>query len=242
MTMISSGDESARNAFRAYLRDESSQRELVTTEEMTAADVLEVRNLADAIARAEEALRAPRSSRRDMFAELAATTDDASGPAVFAAARPTPLPPPPASTPAPPVPPAPRTEPILFLPNDEDAFLQPAGRMRSLADETLDGHRPLPTLELRIQARRHKASWIVGAMLGVLAVVAIAAFAIGRSIAAAPAAPAVAAATTTTPETKAETKVEATVATPAPPPPAIEVAPQAPAVPVMDVRSLPTAK
>lgn len=229
MTMISGGDESARNAFRAYLRDESSQRDLVSTEEISAADVLEVKNLADAIARAEEALRAPRSSRRDMFAELAAATDDASGPAVFAAARPTPLPPPPAATP---VPPPPRTEPILLLPNEEDAFLQPAGRMRSLADETLDGHRPLPTLELRIRARRHTASWMVAGALAVLAVVAIAAFALGRSLESAP----------LPPVTQAEAKVEPRVETVAPPAATTGTTTATPTVPVMDVRNLPSAK
>lgn len=233
--MISGGDESARNAFRAYLRDESSQRGLVTTEEMTAADVLEVKNLADAIARAEEAMRAPRSSKRDMFAELAAATDDASGPAVFAAARPTPVPPPPpavvtaAAAPAA-APPAPITQPLLLVPNEEDAFLQPAGRMRSFADETLDGYRPLATLELRIRARRHTASWVVGGVLAVLAVLVVVALVVGRAtkepVAPAPVAlappPAVVTTTTATPKA-----AEPTVA---------------PAMPVMDVRSLPPAK
>lgn len=234
MTMISGGDESARNAFRAYLRDESSQRGLVTTEEMTAADVLEVKNLADAIARAEEAMRAESSrprSKRDMFAELAAATDDASGPAVFAAARPTPIPPPPAAAPAP-IPPPPATDPVILVPNEEDAFLQPAGRMRSFADETLDGYRPEPTLELRIRARRSTASWVVAGAVAVLGIVAIAAFALGRS-AEAPAPPVVAA------PAKTIAKVEE-------PQPARVDAPPAtatiPVVPVMDVRSLPTAK
>lgn len=217
--MISGGDESARNAFRAYLRDESSQRGLVSTEEMTAADVLEVKNLADAIARAEEALRLessrPRSTARDMFAELASSTDDIAGPAVFAAPTPTP------------VPPAPATEPILFLPNDEDAFLQPAGRIRSLADETLDGYRPEATLEVRIRTRRKSASVIVAAVLAVLAVVVAAAFARGGA----------------EPPEPLPAKPTA-LAEPAVKPEPAPVAKPAPSdtMPVMDVRSLPTAR
>ena len=105
--MISGGDESARNAFRAYLRDDSSQLSVVSTEEMSAGDVLEVKNLADAIERAERVMR--ESSRpRDMFAELGSEvtplpipTDDASGPAVYAKPVLTPVPPRAVSTPIP---------------------------------------------------------------------------------------------------------------------------------------------
>lgn len=178
MAMISGGDESARNAFRAYLRDDSSQLSIISTEEMGPGDVLEVRNLADAIERAERALR--ESSRpRDMFAELGGDapggaasipTDDASGPAVYA--KPTlltPLPPALRATPLPP-PIATQPLPIIMVPNEEDAFLQPAGRMRHFAEETLDGYRPESTMEIRRGARRKTATVVVGAVLGVLAI------------------------------------------------------------------------
>src|SRR5689334_19701017 len=145
MAMISGGDESAKNAFRAYLRDDSSQLSIISTEEMSPGDVLEVKNLADAIERAERVMR--ESSRpRDMFAELGgdtppplpataatAATDDASGPAVYKAPILTPIPPPLA-----PMVTATAPLPILMVPNvEDDAFMQPAGRMRHFADETL---------------------------------------------------------------------------------------------------------
>jgi hypothetical protein len=172
MAMISGGDESARNAFRAYLRDDSSQLSLVSTEEMSPGDVLEVKNLADAIERAERVMR--ESSRpRDMFAELGGEggqvpTDDASGPAVYAKPTFTPVPPPAATTPTP----APITTlrlPIIMVPNEEDAFLQPAGRMRHFAEETLDGYRPESTMQIRAGARRKTATMIAGAFFAVLA-------------------------------------------------------------------------
>lgn len=173
--MISGGDESARNAFRAILRDDSSQLSVVSTEEMSAGDVLEVKNLADAIERAERVLR--ESSRpRDMFAELGDTplpiptpipTDDASGPAVYAKPILTPIPPP--LTPAPVA--ATQPLPILMLPTtEEDAFLQPAGRMRHFADETLDGYRPDSTMQIRAGSRRKTASIVIGAILGAVAI------------------------------------------------------------------------
>jgi hypothetical protein len=240
MAMISGGDESARNAFRAILRDDSSQLSIISTEEMSAGDVLEVKNLADAIERAERALR--ESSRpRDMFAELGTPlpcpvpTDDASGPALYAKPILTPIPPPlaapakptllpPVATPKPPVT-ATQPLPILMLPNEEDAFLQPAGRMRHFAEETLDGVRIDATAQLRIGARRRSFTLIVGAIVGVLAI------AIGAGVIAAcmPA--------------KAETKTPAT--------PAIVEAPKAtqpsaPAkqsdVPTMNVNDLPVAR
>lgn len=179
MAMISGGDESARNAFRAYLRDDSSQLSIISTEEMSPGDVLEVRNLADAIERAEKAMRESSKPRgaRDMFADLGAATDDASGPAVYA--RPTPTPPPPRpatlifspvleplSTPLPVV----AAAPVLMVPNEEDAFTQPAGRMRHFADETLDGYRPDSTFQVRIGARRKSLTLVVGGILGVLAI------------------------------------------------------------------------
>jgi hypothetical protein len=159
MAMISGGDESARNAFRAYLRDdalaaESSSQLLISpsTEEMSAGDVLEVKNLADAIERAERVLR--ESSRpRDMFAELGGDvpTDDASGPAVYARPTYTPVPPRAETTPIPP-PIAPLPPPIIMVPNvppqEEEAFL----------------------LQPRIRPRRRTATMVLGAILGALAV------------------------------------------------------------------------
>lgn len=96
-------DHRVRNAFRATLLDEPSSASILATQEIDATDVLEVRDLAHAIARAEEVLRA-RSSRvladvasspaktKDIFDALLAT-DDAVGPAVHAPYVPTPLPP-----------------------------------------------------------------------------------------------------------------------------------------------------
>ncbi|MDF2692635.1 MAG: hypothetical protein K0S65_1018, partial [Labilithrix sp.] len=55
-------DHQVRNAFRATLLDEPSSTAVVGTQELDAADVLEVTDLANAIARAEEVLRV-RSSR-----------------------------------------------------------------------------------------------------------------------------------------------------------------------------------
>jgi hypothetical protein len=180
MAMISGGDESARNAFRAHLRDDSSQLSIVSTEEMSPGDVLEVKNLADAIERAERVMR--ESSRpRDMFAELGENTpvptDDASGPAIYAKPTYTPVPPP-LRTGAPPVtllPPVttPLPLPVIMVPsvaNEEDAFLQPAGRMRHFAEETLDGYRPESTMQIRAGARRKTATMVIGAILGVLAI------------------------------------------------------------------------
>lgn len=220
MSMISGGDESARNAFRATLRDESSQH-LLSVEESRVADVLEVKNLADAIARAEEAIRAESSrprGHRDMFAELAASTDDTSGPAIFAPARPTPVPPPPATSDA-----------VLIIPHDDDAFLQPAGRMRSLADDTLDGVRVDTTLEIRLRARRASLSWIVAGVITTLAFVALAVLATGR-----PAPPVASIA----PRHTTPAQAEPPKAPPTPAPSARVVD----AVPVIDVRSLPTAR
>lgn len=241
---------------------------MLGTQEIDAADVLEVTDLANAIARAEEVIRArssrvlmsgPDSSPRledrgeDIFdklvapkqaaespvAEKAVATDDAVGPAVHVPYRPTPLPPrtspiplppgiarpatllrapeevfatpipvavstPPSATPATllpavsaaapvapapvsanatqplaavTIPPAARTAPILIL--DEDAFYHPAGRIRTLADVTIDGYRPEPTLMVRLRERRHALKWVVTAIVAVLALFAIFAVAVG---------------------------------------------------------------
>lgn len=233
MAMISGGDESARNAFRAYLRDDasSSQVSIASTEEMTAADVLEVKNLAYAIERAERALR--ESSRpRDMFAELGSDrppktlrsppeilTDDASGPAVYA--RPTPTPPPPRPVAAT------QPLPILMVPNEEDAFLQPGGRMRHFAEETLDGYRPDSTSQvrqIRLGARRKTFSVVVGMFLGLLVVALGAGIVMACLPAAKTEAPKAAAPSVKTEEPKAEPKKDV-----------------APSVPTMNVNDLPSA-
>lgn len=258
MAMISGGDESARNAFRANLRDDSSLS-IISTEEMSPGDILEVRNLADAIERAERALR--ESSRpRDMFAELgdqltqrpatqrspvstgslatgASATDDASGPAIYAKPTLTPLPPAMRPTPIPPaLIPAPLSTPqlpILMVPNnEEDAFMQPAGRMRHFAEETLDGYRPESTLEIARGTRRKTATVIVGAVLGVLAM----ALGAGVVMACMPAA-------------KVEAKGPPAVVTLATaqmegpkPDPTTAPAPPKSSVPTMNVNDLPTAR
>jgi hypothetical protein len=227
MAMISGGDESAKNAFRAYLRDESSVS-IVSTEEMSPGDVLEVKNLADAIERAERVLR--ESSRpRDMFAELGGDTplpiptDDASGPALYAKPILTPVPPP-LATPVPVPVVATQRLPILLLPNEEDAFMQPAGRMRHFADETLDGYRPDSTMELRVGARRKTASIVIGAILGALLV----ALGAGAVMACMPA--------------KFEAKPTTITSNAEPPKKAESPKPEAaPAVPTMNVKDLPSA-
>lgn len=253
---------------------------MLGTQELDAADILEVTDLAHAIAKAEEAIRA--QSRR-------ADTDDAMGPAVHA---PTPLPPrvgqlplpagvtrpatllrapemtatpmpAPISTTSPAVTTtlqspafvapgeaqpsaavassaAARTAPILVL--DEDAFYHPAGRIRSLADTTLDGYRPEPTLMMRLRQRRRTLSKIALALLIPLSLLAIftVAVAIGRATAEREAQPPPAQPATTTPPTPAAAPTP-TVAAVAPAPKSTAKAP-APAstdeIPVFDVRSL----
>lgn len=264
MAMISGGDESARNAFRAYLRDDglaadgSSQLSLISTEEMSPGDVLEVRNLADAIERAERALR--ESSRpRDMFADLGGEgpvtqrspgsipvpTDDASGPAVYA--KPTlltPLPPALRTTPVPtaviPASASTRPLPVIMVPNEEDAFLQPAGRMRHFAEETLDGYRPESTIELNRGARRKVATVVVGALLGVLAI----AFGAGVVMACMPAATKLDAKSPPAVVTLATAQMEgpkAEAPKPEAPNPAASSSPS-PSVPTMNVNDLPSAR
>lgn len=298
-------DHRVRNAFRATLLDEPSSTSVVGTQEIDAADVLEVTDLANAIARAEEVLRArssvalpdsstgPGANDLDIFDSLlsppvhaapAPVTDDAVGPAVHAPYIPTPLPPRVASVPLPPgitghatllrspepmltpipapsappsssfqpqapqahapqaqapnIPPAPRTAPILIL--DEDAFYHPAGRIRTLAEQTLDGYRPEPTFLLRVRERRSTLSWVVLLVLAplVLVVLFAVAVALGRSQAA-PAETAQTPASTTTIATATMTAAPPPKAEP--PPPAV-AAPTAPAVPVLDVNSLKSAK
>lgn len=161
--MISRGDDSARNAFRAGLRDDTPLPANVT-QELDARDILEVQDVADAIARAEQSTPVLSKSRpRDIFDLLAKgiPTDDASGPAL------------------PVIPMPPSTQPIVD-PSD-DAYYHPGGRVRSLADVTLDGFRPEPTLAVRIRERRTTFGWFVLALLLPLAVLAIGALASRRS-------------------------------------------------------------
>jgi hypothetical protein len=296
-------DHRVRNAFRATL-DEKSSASVVGTQEVDAADVLEVTDLANAIARAEEVLRtrssrAVRSDSSDIFDGLlgnarkaAEPTDDASGPALHAPYLPTPLPPRVAAIPLPPgitrpatllrapegltpfpgdsgplpsvmvapqaltanatqriaaIPQAPQTAPILIL--DEDAFYHPAGRIRTLAEATLDGYRPEATVLTRIRERRQTLSWVVLLVLApfLLIVLFAVAVVVGRAGAgvAEPAAPTAAPA----PPTPAAKPVVTAAKAPEPAPPpmvtatpaSLQTAPASDPVPVFDVNSLKSA-
>jgi hypothetical protein len=115
--MIAAGDDIARSAFWLSLRERPSSPSLIT-QELDPGDILEVRDVAEAIARAEalvrpaprprsterhseppsEAPSAPPSAREDLFDALglaAKPTDDAAGPAVAASSRISSVPPPP---------------------------------------------------------------------------------------------------------------------------------------------------
>ena len=254
--MIADGDSAARNAFRvALLTPAADETPLPVnlTQELDPGDILEVRDMAEAIARAEQIVAAPRSSSRpitrrhpqapgfttDLFESLGRRpTDDTAGPATPApigVVRPTPMPP--AMTPV--------SAMVLSLPSavpvipvitsDEDAYFQPAGRIRSLADVTLDGYRPEPTLLLRARARRRSFSWLFGAML--LPLVALAAYAITAHQDATEAPAAISTTTIATATLVTSSKSSAKAA----PPAAVPVGPVTPSVPVFDVNSLPTA-
>jgi hypothetical protein len=211
-------DSKVRNAFRATLLDEPSSANLVAaTQEVDALDILEVTDLANAIAAAEEAIRArssralasgPDSSTRlDLFDRLG-KADHRSGPAAPAGRTPPParartttlLPPHPSElrptahtearpNDAPPAPPAAHTAPILIL--DEDAFYYPAGRIRTLADVTLDGERPDSTLLVRLRARKEVLSRVVLAIFIAMLLLALfaAAVSVGRATVQAAASP-----------------------------------------------------
>ena len=162
--------------------------------------------MAEAIARAEKLVArssrtllpaASPSSGHDIFESLGhRPTDDAIGPATPApVGLLTPIPPayasaPPAvalgprRAPAPAPAPAPASPRYLTMPSaaptalEDDAFYHPIGRMRSLADVTLDGYRPEPTLLVRAASRRKRFSWLfVAALLPLLVLAAIAIFA-----------------------------------------------------------------
>ena len=259
--MISDGDSVAKNAFRvALLNAEDTPLPVNRTQELDPNDILEVRDMAEAIARAEQIVSAPRSSRpappssrrglgeTDLFESLGRRpTDDTAGPA-------TPAPPTtvasallllrpeaivrasiPAATPAP----TPVHELVLSLPStEEDAYFAPAGRIRSLAEQTLDGYRPEPTLLLRARARRSSFKWVLGAVL--LPLIVLAAVAIFAQPDAATAATST---TTIATATLTATSKPAPVAPAAAAAPTTAAATAKPAgVPVFDVNSLPTAK
>lgn len=153
------------------------------TQELDPNDILEVQDMAAAIARAEMLLASPApplayGGRPDMFESLGRrATDDTAGPATPAppyasfASFPTPIPPPLHT----PTPIRYVTMPSVLTGAEDDAFYHPIGRMRSLADVTLDGYRPEPTLLVRAATRRKRFSWVMAAAL--LPLLVLAAFA-----------------------------------------------------------------
>ncbi len=224
--MISRGDDSARNAFRAALREETPLPtvQVNATQELDARDILEVQELANAIARAEQSTpvlsRASSRPKNDIFDRLAKPTDDASGPAL----------------PAPIIPLPPSTQPMLDA--TEDAYYHPGGRVRSFADVTLDGYRVESTLQVRIRERRSKVKWIVLALLLPLSVIAVGGALYSRS-----SEPTPVAVTTTTQAVAPKAEPQKIEAKKVDPPPARVVeAPKKDDVPVFDVNKLPTAK
>lgn len=267
--LIADGDSVARHAFRVALRTDTPIPTAAVTQELDPSDILEVQDMAEAIARAERMVAAPRSSRAlgddaaaapsgpslaDMFEALghrahapARATDDAVGPA-------TPAPPPGIPTPVPPryvtmpsaVPAAPPSTPASAV--EDDAYYHPAGRIRTLADATLDGYRPEPTLLVRAAGRRKRFSWLfVAALLPLLVLAAVAVFAGSESASASspvsadrarvapsvlvPGKTAMATSSATSKITSVTAAAQAVVTSPAP----------APVTPVFDVNSLPSA-
>jgi hypothetical protein len=247
------------------------------TQELDPSDILEVQDMAAAIARAEKLvsrssqtlLPAPApSSGHDIFESLGRrATDDTAGPATPApTGLLTPIPPAYATAVAPaavahaPVAraaavPAPTnsTPRYVTMPSapptgiEEDAFYHPLGRMRSLADATLDGYRPEPTLLVRAASRRKRFSWLfVAALLPLLVLAAIAIFANGDTtaapVASSPRAPSISA-TTKLPlaTTSAAMKAPSVTAAPEQPAPVAPAAKAANGTPVFDVNSLPSA-
>jgi hypothetical protein len=166
------------------------------TQELDPNDILEVQDMAAAIARAEMMLASPApplayASRPDMFEALGRrATDDTAGPATPAppyASLPTPIPPPLHT----PTPLRYVTMPSVVTGAEDDAFYHPSGRMRSLADVTLDGYRPEPTLLVRAATRRKRFSWLmVAALLPLLVLAAFAGFASTERESASPSSPA----------------------------------------------------
>jgi hypothetical protein len=201
--MLADGDSVARNAFRVGLRiDTPLPVTAAATQELDPSDILEVADMAEAIARAEKIVAA-RSSRQllvagpDIFDALGTpspqlphaspstprATDDTAGPATAAPPL-TPIPPPMVPVAQrfitiPAAPALPAAAPVQTA-REDDAFYHPVGRMRSLADATLDGYRPEPTLLVRAASRRKQFSWVFLALL--LPLVVLAAFAISSTI------------------------------------------------------------
>lgn len=247
--MLANGDRSARNAFRVGLVEEPSRPNL--TQELDPSDILEVQDVAAAIARAEDLVRKEKSSGDlgankggglDVFDALlkrTATpvpgtlrspriTDDAAGPAGYRAVVPTPVPP--AAKAAAVVVPKPPPAPVVRVPaaveGEEDAYFHPGSRIRTLADQTLESYRPEPTLMVRIRQRRGKLSWVAAAVLLPLVLLAAIGLWVGSADAATP--------------MVAQAPKHVTFAKVAVPPPAPVKA--APAAPSFDVKTLPTAK
>ena len=275
--LIADGDSVARNAFRVGLREDTplpfATAGAGVTQELDPGDILEVQDMAAAIARAEKLvtrssqtlLPAPSpSSSPDIFESLGRRpTDDTAGPATPAPpglltpippayATPAPVPAPTPSTPRyltmPSAPSAPPTPPPTAL--EDDAYYHPLGRMRSLADQTLDGYRPEPTLLVRAASRRKRFSWLfVAALLPLLVLAGIAFFANAEPTSgpalARPRTPSVSAPgklplATTSAASKAPTTTAAEPAAVAAPATAAHSTP-AGGTPVFDVNSLPSA-
>ena len=127
---------------------------------------------------------------------------------------------------------------------EDDAYFHPAGRLRTLADATLEIYRPEPTLLLRAASRRKRYSWVAVALL--LPVVVLAAFEISARAGAAPATNVtkvtkVALAATAAPATATAAVTTATAtATAASKKPTVKGDTKTP-LPVFDVNSLPAA-
>lgn len=176
--MIAPFDQQARDAFCVGLREEPSRPN--ATQELDPNDILEVQDVAEALAQAESRLRASdldvldaRLPRRPRAAARA--TDDAAGPARHSPVRTVEAPRTPPPSPAPSSsPPAP----------EDDAFFHPMGRIRTLADVTIEGYRPEPTVMVRIRERRGKLSWVVAGILVALAVLTATAMAVETTVSA----------------------------------------------------------
>jgi hypothetical protein len=264
--LIADGDSVARNAFRIGLRGDTplptsaargAQNAALSampgtagvTQELDPNDILEVQDMAAAIARAEMLLASPAppappaaplsyTGRPDMFEALGRrATDDTAGPATPAppyASLPTPIPPPLLT----PTPLRYVTMPSVLTGAEDDAFYHPMGRMRSLADVTLDGYRPEPTLLVRAASRRKRFSWLMAAaLLPVLVLAAFAGFASTESIDTASASSA--------PRSPAALATPTAGKTPLTTTSALSKAQHAPVIaapPVFDVNSLPPAR
>ena len=126
---------------------------------------------------------------------------------------------------------------------EDDAFYHPLGRMRSLADQTLDGYRPEPTLLVRAASRRKRFSWLfVAALLPLLVLAGIAIFANAdpsSPIMSSPRTPTLSAPSKlplATTSAASKLAAQTTVAEPA-----VKAPPAAAATPVFDVNNLPSA-